>query len=65
MTKAELLKASRDELVAYLESWGFQCYASETTSQLREAAVENAQTEAREEKRREATCLSKSLKTIT
>lgn len=45
MTRDELQQASRAELVAYLESWGFQCYDSETTDELRDAAIENHLTE--------------------
>jgi len=37
--------ASRMELVAYLESWGTACYDDESTSLLREAAVETFETE--------------------
>ncbi len=45
MTREDLLQASRDELVAYLEGWGYQCYDSETTDELRAAALENHATE--------------------
>ena len=45
MTRSEITTASRDELVAYLESWGFQCYSYEKTSELRRAALENYDTE--------------------
>jgi hypothetical protein len=45
MTRNELQTATRDELIAYLESWGFQCYEHETTDELREAALENFDTE--------------------
>lgn len=45
MTKAEIETATRAELVAYLESWGFQCYDWESTALLREAALENSETE--------------------
>lgn len=44
-TREELAQASRAELVAYLEAWGFQCYDSETTDELREAALGNYYTE--------------------
>jgi len=37
--------ASRQELVEYLESWGTACYDDESTSLLREAAVETFETE--------------------
>lgn len=46
MTRSELLTATRAELVAYLEAWGFQCYDYESTADLREAALENHRTEA-------------------
>ncbi|MFA6132573.1 MAG: hypothetical protein WC869_01000 [Phycisphaerae bacterium] len=45
MTKLEIKEATRDELVAYLESWGFQCYEHETLGELRAAALENWKTE--------------------
>lgn len=44
-SKEEIEKASREDLVAYLESWGFQCYDHETTDQLRDAALDNWRTE--------------------
>lgn len=46
MTIAEIRKAKRAELVAYLEDWGTACYSDETTAELRVAALENARTEA-------------------
>lgn len=36
---------TRDELIFYLTSWGFQCYDHESTATLRKAALENYQTE--------------------
>ena len=45
MTKKELEQASRPELIAYLESWGFACYDNEPTEKLREAALQNHNTE--------------------
>ena len=45
MTKKELEEATREELVFYLESWGFACHDSETTEELRTAALLNHQTE--------------------
>ena len=45
MTLEELNTAARGELIDYLESWGFQCYDHETTSELREAAIQNFFTE--------------------
>lgn len=44
-TLKEIRNASRKELIAYLESWGFQCYDHETTDELRTAAIENHLTE--------------------
>lgn len=41
----DIKQASREELVAYLTGWGFQCYDHETTNKLREAAIENFETE--------------------
>jgi hypothetical protein len=37
--------APRQELVEYLESWGTACYDDESTSFLREAAIETYETE--------------------
>ncbi len=45
MTYEEILHATRDELVAYLEAWGFACYDSDHTQELRTAALENLATE--------------------
>ncbi len=45
MNRQEILQASRAELVVYLEAWGFQCYDSETTDELRDAALANYDTE--------------------
>lgn len=45
MTLQELKTATRAELIAYLESWGFACYAHEKTRALRAAAVEDFKTE--------------------
>lgn len=45
MSRQEIKTMSRQELIAYLESWGFQCYDHETTKQLRTAALENFKTE--------------------
>ena len=41
----DIKNASRSELVAYLESWGTACYDDESTSLLREAAIETFETE--------------------
>lgn len=45
MTREEIERMNRSELIAYLEGWGFQCYDHETTDELREAALENFDTE--------------------
>ncbi len=45
MSRQEINAMTREELIAYLTSWGFQCYDHETTSQLRDAALENYETE--------------------
>lgn len=45
MNREEILYASRTSLTLYLESWGFQCYAHETTDELRCAALNNYATE--------------------
>jgi len=37
--------ATREELVAYLESWGTACYDDEPTSLLRDAAIDTFNTE--------------------
>ena len=42
MSRAELQAATRAELIAYLEAWGFQCYDHEKTSQLRNAALKGS-----------------------
>lgn len=41
----EIRRASRDDVVAYLTGWGFQCYDHETTDELRDAAIDNFETE--------------------
>ena len=45
MEKFDPSEATREELVDYLESWGFACYESETLEELRAAALQNQQTE--------------------
>lgn len=40
-SRQQLVNATRKQLIAYLEGWGYQCYASETTAQLRKAALAN------------------------
>lgn len=41
----DIRRASRDELVTYLEGWGTACYDDESTSLLREAAIDTFNTE--------------------
>ena len=41
----DIRRASRDELVAYLEVWGTACYDDESTWLLREAAIDTFNTE--------------------
>ena len=41
----EIYKASRQEIIQYLESWGTACYDDEPTSLLREAAIDTFKTE--------------------
>ena len=41
----DIRRASRDELVAYLEAWGTACYDDESTWLLREAAIDTFNTE--------------------
>lgn len=52
MNLQEIKKVPRKELIAYLESWGFQCYAHETTGDLRKAAIENFRTESKDNRRK-------------
>lgn len=47
LTKAEIEVATREQLVTYLEGWGFQCYDHESDAVLRRAALENHHTETR------------------
>ena len=42
---ADIQQATRAEIIAYLEAWGTACYDDESTSLLREAAVETFETE--------------------
>jgi hypothetical protein len=44
-SRNDIRNATREELIAYLEAWGFQCYTHETTAELRRAALENYETE--------------------
>lgn len=41
MSSDELKNASREDLVKYLESWGYACYDHESTEELRLAALLN------------------------
>lgn len=45
VTRQYLRNATRKQLIAYLESWGYQCHTRETTEQLRTAALQNFDTE--------------------
>ena len=42
---SEVQQATRDELIQYLESWGTACFDDESTSLLREAAIDTFETE--------------------
>ena len=44
-SRQHLVNATRAQLITYLESWGYQCYAKETTAELRRAALLNWDTE--------------------
>jgi len=41
----DVKQSTRQELIDYLESWGTACYDDESTSLLREAAVDTFKTE--------------------
>jgi len=41
----DIQKASREEIIQYLEGWGVACYDDESTSLLREAAIDTFNTE--------------------
>ena len=41
----EIERASREEIIQYLEGWGVACYDDESTSLLREAAIDTFNTE--------------------
>lgn len=45
MSPAEIKAMTRDELIHYLTSCGFQCRDNESTADLRIAALENYRTE--------------------
>lgn len=52
-----LNNATRNELIGYLESWGYACYDYESTDDLRQAALDNHRCAEWEENRlREAAC---------
>jgi len=42
---AQIRHASREEIIQYLEWWGVACYDDESTSLLREAAIDTFKTE--------------------
>ena len=41
----DVRRATRQELVEFLESWGTACFDDESTSLLREAAIDTFKTE--------------------
>ena len=41
----DIQEACREDIVQYLEGWGTACYDDESTSLLREAAIETFETE--------------------
>ena len=41
----EIQRAGREEVIQYLEGWGVACYDDESTSLLKEAAIETFETE--------------------
>ena len=41
----EIEVAGREEIIQYLEGWGVACYDDESTSLLKEAAIETFETE--------------------
>jgi len=41
----DIQKASREEIIQYLEGWGVACYDDESTSLLRDAAIDTFNTE--------------------
>jgi len=41
----DIQEANREDIVQYLENWGTACYDDESTSLLREAAIETFETE--------------------
>jgi len=45
MNIIEIKNATKQELIEYLESWGFAAYEGESIATLREAALENYWTE--------------------
>lgn len=45
MTETDIQCLNRQELIEYLEAWGYQCYDYESTADLRQAALDNHQCE--------------------
>ena len=41
----DIQRAGREEIIQYLEGWGVACYDDESTSLLREAAIDTFNTE--------------------
>lgn len=41
----EIKRASRQDLIEYLEAWGTACFDDESTELLRDAAIETFETE--------------------
>ena len=41
----DIQKASREEIIQYLEGWGVACYDDESTSLLKDAAIDTFETE--------------------
>ena len=41
----DIRDATREDIIQYLEGWGVACYDDESTSLLREAAIETFETE--------------------
>lgn len=43
LTKNDIDSMTRDEVIEFLESWGYQCYDYESTSYLKECAYEHVE----------------------
>jgi hypothetical protein len=54
MTIFEIRRAKRQELIAFLESWGTACYSDDKIADLRACAFEIVRGEQAERKRKEA-----------